>query len=219
MNVDEFLARATPQKGNKLAPYSHEIRVLLEHGRTYQAIVNFLFEAHNLTVKRQSLREFCLRHFAKETASLVSRARQPSTSPSHQPQIVAAASSVQAAPRPSHAIGVTEELIQSSSVDASIPNPTQDETRVQAHAGSQRDESKGPFANDASETPSFQPTRPGHVPNIKQSQPRARDASKLMAFWSAPEMPRRSETESQELDERSQALKEADRKQRREQPR
>jgi hypothetical protein len=219
MNVYEYLSRATPQKGSKLARYSDEIRVLLEHGRTYQAIVNFLFEAHNLTVKRQSLREFCLRHFPKETAALTSGVRQPLTPSSHQPQIVATASSDQAAPRSSHAVGETEGFIQSSSEVTSTPDQSQEQTRVQAHAESPSYESAGPFPNDASETPAFQPTPHGHVPNIDQSQPRARNASKLMAFWSAPAMPRRSETESQELDERSEALKAADRKQRREQPR
>lgn len=219
MNVYEYLARATPQKGSKLAPYSDEIRVLLEHGRKYQAIVNFLFEAHNLTVKRQSLREFCLRHFAEESADLTNGVRRPSTPPLHQPKIVANGSSDQAAPHSSHAIGETEAFIQSLPEAISPPDPSHEQTGVPAHAGSQSVESAVILRNDASKAPAFQPAPHGHVPNIERSNPRARDASRLLAFFSAPEKPRRSEKESQELDERSEALKAADRKQRREQPR
>ena len=108
---------------------------------------------------------------------------------------------------------------QSSAEINSPPDPSREQTGVPAHAGSQSVESAVILRNDASKAPAFQPAPHGHVPNIERSNPRARDASRLLAFFSAPEKPRRSEKESQELDERSEALKAADRKQRREQPR
>jgi hypothetical protein len=219
MNVYEYLARATPQKGSKLAPYSDEIRVLLQHGRTYQAIVVFLMEAHNLAVTRQSLREFCLRHFQQETAALMSIVRATATPLPLQPLIVRTAAPIQEAPSSSHAIDETSAFTRSSTKPVSPPRAPQWHTRIHAHVESSPDEIERPAINAASKLPVFQPTPPESGPNIEQSQSRARDAAKLMAFWSAPAMPRRSETELRELNERSEELKAADRKQRREEPR
>jgi len=108
---------------------------------------------------------------------------------------------------------------QSSPEINSPPDLSHEQTGVPAHAGSQSVERAVILRNDASKAPAFQPAPHGHVPNIKRSNPRARDASRLLAFLSESETPRRSEAESQELAERSEALKAADRKQRREQPR
>ncbi|SAL67558.1 hypothetical protein AWB69_07785 [Caballeronia udeis] len=108
---------------------------------------------------------------------------------------------------------------QSSPEINSPPDPSHEQTGVPAHAGSQSVESRVILRNDESKAPAFQPATHVHLPNIEHSNPRAGDASKLMAFWSESETPRRSKTESQKLDERSEALKAEDRKQRREQPR
>jgi hypothetical protein len=217
MNVYEYLSRATPQKGSKLAPHSHEIRLLLQHGRSYQAIVVFLMEAHNLAVTRQSLREFCLRHFQQETAALTSMVRRTATPLPLQPPIVITAAPVQEAP--SHATDETSAVTRSSAKSVSPPRAPRWHTRIHTHIESSPDEIERPAINAASKSPLFQPTPHEPGPNIEQSQSRVRDAAKLMAFWSAPAMPRRTETELRELNERSEELKAADRKRRRDEPR
>jgi hypothetical protein len=219
MNVYEYLSRATPQKGSKLAPYSDEIRVLLQHGRTYQAIVVFLMEAHNLAVTRQSLREFCLRHFRQETADLTSIVRKTARPLPVQPPIAITVAPIQEAPSSSHVIDETSAFTRSSTKPVSPPCAPHWQTRIHAHVESSPDESERPALKAASKLPVFQPTPPEPSPNIEKSQSRVRDAAKLMAFLSAPAMPRRTETELRELNERSEELKAADRKRRREEPR
>lgn len=67
MNVYEYLAWTTARKDSKLAPHAQEIRVLLEHRRSYPAITRYLFEEHAVRVTRQSVREFCRLHFPELT--------------------------------------------------------------------------------------------------------------------------------------------------------
>jgi hypothetical protein len=217
MNVNEYLNQLPPRRDSKLAPYKEELRVLYRRKASAAAIRTYLFDSHGLIVSRQAIWEFCARHFSKETAP-ANGDQQHSVLQLEPPAVVMSSQHHGTAPS-GRAIGDETWFTRTAKGSGSFPRVLQEQTPAQGPAESPSYESEGSFPNDASETPAFQPTPHGHVPNIDQSQPRARNASKLMAFWSAPAMPRRSETESQELDERSEALKAADRQQRREQPR
>lgn len=219
MNVYEYLSRATPQKGSKLAPYSHDIRVLLEHGRTYQAIVNFLSEAHKVTVTRQSLREFCLRHFPEETAALASGVRRPSTHSPSQPAVVATTSVDKASPPPPRAAVETRGTMRPSPELASPANVPQAQARARTEVEPQSSQSDLPALNAAPETPAFQPDPPTSVPNIEHTGPKQGTAKNLLALLSMPCIPRGPTAGSETLDDLSEEIRASHRRQRREQQR
>ena len=217
MNVNEYLDQLPPRRDSKLAPYKEELCILYLGNASAAAIRTFLCDSHGLIVSRQAIWEFCTRHFSKETR-LTKGDRNHSASQLEPPTVVTSSPRRGTAPSV-RAAGEETGFTRTSREPGSFPRFLQEHAPVQGSTESPNFESEHHFPNDVSETPAFQPTPHGQVPNIEQSQPRARDASKLMAFWSAPEMSRRSGTESQELNERSEALKAEDRKQRREQPR
>ncbi len=217
MDVHDYLKRTAARVDSKLAPHIEDLRVLYVADASFNTMRKYLGDVHGVTVTVQSIWEFCKRHFSKETRPTKGD-KNHSASPLEPPTVITSSPHQGATP---FIRGAGEEtgFTRTSGEQGSLPRQLQEQAPEQGPAELPSHESQGPFPNDASETPAFQPTPHGQAPNIEQSQPRARDASKLMAFLSAPAMPRRSETESQELDERSEALKAADRQQRREQPR
>jgi hypothetical protein len=65
MDVHEFLKQLPVRSNNRLEPYREEIHILYSGNASFSAIRKYLRDEHGVSVTRQSVWEFCKRHFSE----------------------------------------------------------------------------------------------------------------------------------------------------------
>jgi hypothetical protein len=68
MDVYEYLKQLPVRSNNRLEQYRDEIRILYSGNASFSAIRKYLRDKHGVSVTRQSIWEFCKRHFSELAA-------------------------------------------------------------------------------------------------------------------------------------------------------
>ncbi len=161
MDVHEFLKQLPVRSNNRLEPYREEMHILYSGNASFSAIRKYLRDEHGVSVTRQSVWEFCKRHFSELSPARHSVNRSGATHEARQSQVLSGPA--RGSPD-AHDLSRQQPTVATTSFRTSEFQPEQPELICRVNAPL-------PVVHYAELAPTTQTT------NVQPSAPRVKDAT------------------------------------------